>query len=190
MTTFGEPTEEVLQNRKYAKWKAAYIHRCLKEGETPIPGPMPGGEEGEDGEGEEGGAGASGYNPTPQPPPPTMGFTATGYDPIPPPEAYNPPGPQGGGSPVDINPDQLPTPPSEPTKPPGGFKPYVPPSNAPVETYELPAAVASNVSLTLEQTTMAQKYCKFASNSLNFGDLKSAVENLHKALRLIQTGQE
>lgn len=187
MTTFGEPTEEVLQNRKYAKWKAAYIHKCLKEGETPIPGPMPGGEEGEEEEG------ASGYtNPTPQPPPaaaqgPSMGFTA-GFDPIPPPEATTPSEPSAGG--FDINPDQLPTPPSEPTKPPGGFKPYVPPANAPVETYELPAAVASNVTLSLEQTTRAQKYCKFASNSLNFGDLQAAVENLHKALRLIQTGQE
>lgn len=41
LETFGEVTEEVQQNRKYAKWKAAYIHNCLKNGETPIPGPMP-----------------------------------------------------------------------------------------------------------------------------------------------------
>ena len=40
LTTFGELSEEVQQNRKYAKWKAAYIHNCLKNGETPIPGPM------------------------------------------------------------------------------------------------------------------------------------------------------
>lgn len=37
---FGELTEDVIQNRKYAKWKAAYIHNCLKNGETPIPGPL------------------------------------------------------------------------------------------------------------------------------------------------------
>merc|ERR1712150_225613 len=28
--------------RKYSKWKAAYIHNCLKNGETPLPGPMEG----------------------------------------------------------------------------------------------------------------------------------------------------
>lgn len=39
LTTFGELSEELLQNRKYAKWKAAYIHNCLKNGETPVPGP-------------------------------------------------------------------------------------------------------------------------------------------------------
>ena len=31
---------------KYAKWKAAYIHKCLKNGETPIPGPAGGDDEG------------------------------------------------------------------------------------------------------------------------------------------------
>jgi vacuolar protein sorting-associated protein VTA1 len=45
LTTFGELSEELLQNRKYAKWKAAYIHNCLKNGETPVPGPLQ--EEGE-----------------------------------------------------------------------------------------------------------------------------------------------
>ncbi|XP_069943122.1 vacuolar protein sorting-associated protein VTA1 homolog [Cherax quadricarinatus] len=40
---FGELTEEVISQRKYAKWKATYIHNCLKNGETPIPGPMGGG---------------------------------------------------------------------------------------------------------------------------------------------------
>jgi len=36
---FGDLNEEFQQERKYAKWKAAYIHNCLKAGETPIPGP-------------------------------------------------------------------------------------------------------------------------------------------------------
>lgn len=38
--TFGELTPEVAHHKKYAKWKAAYIHNCLKSGETPIAGPM------------------------------------------------------------------------------------------------------------------------------------------------------
>lgn len=40
LTTFGELTDEAIQNRKYAKWKAAYIHNCLKNGETPVPGEL------------------------------------------------------------------------------------------------------------------------------------------------------
>ncbi|XP_058791825.1 vacuolar protein sorting-associated protein VTA1 homolog isoform X5 [Phymastichus coffea] len=40
LTTFGELSEEAIQNKKYAKWKAAYIHNCLKNGETPVPGPL------------------------------------------------------------------------------------------------------------------------------------------------------
>lgn len=39
LTTFGELTDEITQNRKYAKWKATYIHNCLKKGVTPTPGP-------------------------------------------------------------------------------------------------------------------------------------------------------
>lgn len=40
LTLFGELSVEAAQNRKYAQWKAAYIHNCLINGETPVPGPM------------------------------------------------------------------------------------------------------------------------------------------------------
>lgn len=40
LTLFGELSVEAAQNRKYAQWKAAYIHNCLANGETPVPGPM------------------------------------------------------------------------------------------------------------------------------------------------------
>lgn len=39
LVTFGELSEEATDKRKYAKFKAAYIHSCLKNGETPVPGP-------------------------------------------------------------------------------------------------------------------------------------------------------
>lgn len=39
LLSFGELSEEATDKRKYAKYKAAYIHTCLKNGETPIPGP-------------------------------------------------------------------------------------------------------------------------------------------------------
>ena len=41
--------------RAHSKWKAAYIHNCLKKGETPIPGPVGG--DSEEKETNEGGAG-------------------------------------------------------------------------------------------------------------------------------------
>ncbi len=41
----GELDEKIAENRKYAKWKAAYIHNCLKNGQVPLPGPMEDAEE-------------------------------------------------------------------------------------------------------------------------------------------------
>lgn len=36
---FDQLDDEFKEKRKYAKWKAAHIHNCLKHGETPISGP-------------------------------------------------------------------------------------------------------------------------------------------------------
>jgi len=52
MQTFGSLTPEVAHYRKYAKMKAAYIHNCLKNGETPIAGPLAGEEEEDDNDNE------------------------------------------------------------------------------------------------------------------------------------------
>ncbi len=49
----GELTPENRHHRDYAKWKAAYIHNCLKNGQTPVPGPADGAPEREDGLGED-----------------------------------------------------------------------------------------------------------------------------------------
>ena len=38
---------QIESDKKYAKWKAAYIHRCLKAGQTPYAVPLP--EDGEEG---------------------------------------------------------------------------------------------------------------------------------------------
>ena len=40
LETFGELPPEAAHYRKYSKMKAAYIHNCLKNGETPIAGPL------------------------------------------------------------------------------------------------------------------------------------------------------
>ena len=39
-TCFGELPPEAAHYRKYSKMKAAYIHNCLKAGETPVAGPL------------------------------------------------------------------------------------------------------------------------------------------------------
>merc|ERR1711988_1274315 len=72
MQVFGELTPEILHARKYSKWKAAYIHNCLKNGETPIPGPV-GGDDSEEGvEVESTGATNAGGWAQPQMPPPVV----------------------------------------------------------------------------------------------------------------------
>ena len=53
MNVLGELTPENVHHRDYAKWKAAYIHNCLKNGETPIPGPVDGAPQREDAGGED-----------------------------------------------------------------------------------------------------------------------------------------
>ncbi|GAB0095053.1 VTA1 [Sergentomyia squamirostris] len=173
LQTFGELTEEVQQNRKYAKWKAAYIHNCLKNGETPVAGPMASGEEEDEKEEEDAVGGSSAQDP---PQSPVMGFTQ------PPPVPINP---ETGA--IDItSPEQLPDPPKEPEKPPGGFQAYIP-ATGEMEAYQPPQG---DITLTPDQVTKAQKYCKWAGSALNYDDISTAIENLQKALRLLKTGQD
>jgi len=42
LSVFGEIPEDIARRVKYAKWKAIYISRCLKNGEIPVPGPVAG----------------------------------------------------------------------------------------------------------------------------------------------------
>lgn len=85
------------------------------------------------------------------------------------------------------NPDILPSPPVEEEKP-GGFEPFVPPATPhPVYTPMVPVA---NIQITPEQMITAQKYCKYAGSALNYDDVKTAIENLQKALKLLTTGQD
>lgn len=198
LQTFGDLTEEVTQNRKYAKWKASYIHNCLKNGETPVPGPMKSEDDEElDNELENLVTGPS--NPPPdqppapgpsqqQPPYPPMGFNS-----FPAPSGQLPTsGPPSGPTNFVTNDPfsnvKAPTPPSEPEKPPGGWQPYTGPAGG-GGAAEVAAPVAG-VTLTPDQITKAQKYCKWAGSALNYEDIKTATDNLQKALRLLQTGQD
>ncbi|KAH7947153.1 vacuolar protein sorting-associated protein VTA1 homolog [Rhipicephalus sanguineus] len=194
LTTFGELTDEVSNHRKYARWKAAYIHRCLKNGEVPVPGPL----KGED-EGFEEDAGAVGGNPSPSNGPsgaeggsdaflplvpgfPHGGATASGM---------SQPGPSSDRSSYG---DHQPMPSSLPVPTPGS---QAPPSTPSGSTQPLPSVApiddiraANGVALNTEDFMKAQKYCKFAGSALQYEDVPTAIENLQKALRLLTTGSE
>ena len=197
LTTFGELSEEVQQNRKYAKWKAAYIHNCLKNGETPIPGPMK--MEGEEDENEaENNASENSGEEFKQGP---MGNLPS-----------IPTQPRGPGSSNIADDFGLPQVPQRfPDEAPGGSTPVMPvqpvlPSpdfgfNVPSSSVPQPSPTPQpftpspsislppgGVHLTPEQMNKAQKYCKFASSALSFDDAPTAVQNLEKALHLLKTG--
>ncbi|KAL9701098.1 hypothetical protein quinque_004539 [Culex quinquefasciatus] len=201
LQTFGELTEEVTQNRKYAKWKASYIHNCLKNGETPVPGPMQSAEDEElDNELQNLVPGPS--NPAPdqppapgpsqqQPPYPPMGFNSfpsPGQPQLP--FSGPPSGPTNFVTNDPFSNVKAPTPPSEPEKPPGGWQPYTGPAGGGVAPAAAPVATGAGVTLTPDQITKAQKYCKWAGSALNYEDTKTAIDNLQKALQLLQTGQD
>ncbi|XP_030261215.1 vacuolar protein sorting-associated protein VTA1 homolog isoform X2 [Sparus aurata] len=201
LSVFGELSEENIQHRKYARWKATYIHNCLKNGETPQAGPI--GMD-EDGEADEFGAvGFSGQDlslrgsvrggpPYDQDqglgpgPAPGIGFT-----PSPGSGASGPPTtnfnnihiPPGAHAPANT-PAELP-PPTEAAKP-------VPlPRSVPtVDPTLLNAQQQGGVHLTPEEFTKAQKYCKYAGSALQYEDVGTAIQNLQKALKLLTTGKE
>ncbi|KAL4232477.1 Vacuolar protein sorting-associated protein vta1 [Mactra antiquata] len=181
LSVFGELSEDIDKNRKYAKWKAAYIHKCLKNGETPIPGPQR--EEGDEDQGT--GSGPIGFeHPGPSQP----------YIPQPGPSTYQP-GPSSSslnlpGS--NTSPGDAPTgahaPPSTPQEPQNHAKPA-----APTVTYNTewkPPANSAGAQLTPVQYQKAMKYCKYASSALQYEDSPTAIDNLTKALTLLTTGKD
>ncbi|XP_007450366.1 PREDICTED: vacuolar protein sorting-associated protein VTA1 homolog isoform X1 [Lipotes vexillifer] len=179
ITVFGELTDENVKHRKYARWKATYIHNCLKNGETPQAGPV-GIEEDNDVEENEDAGTAS----LPSQPPQASSST---YDPS------NMPSSSYTG--IQI--------------PPGAHAPANTPAEVPHSTgvasntiqptpQTIPAidpALFNTVSqgdirLTPEDFARAQKYCKYAGSALQYEDVSTAVQNLQKALKLLTTGRE
>jgi len=167
LTIFGELTPEVMHHQKYAKWKAAYIHNCLKSGETPIAGPMATGEDDETTFG--------GEDDQPAQDPQSSGWSQPADPPVHQP-VYQPP-------PV-YDPPSQPTPQPQPA--PRQSHQHSQPA------YQQPPVMSTGggVALTAEQTKKAQKYCKFAISSLDYEDMGTAILNLQKALHLCQTGQD
>jgi len=162
LETFGELPPEASHYRKYSKMKAAYIHNCLKNGETPVAGPLVEDADEEPAENEI-------SIPVPQNP-----------------EPFAPPPSQSTHQyPPQVQPQYPPQVPQQPQ----GYTNVAPP--VPMVNPVAPAPPASGYpTLSFDQISKAQKMCKFAISSLDYQDSKTAVENLNKALYLIQTGQE
>jgi len=187
VNTFGEPSEEVLHHRKYAKWKATYIHNCLKNGIIPIAGPTA-----MEGDETEGGDTYNEDNDEPRDEPPPLPQNPPAPYPIG--GIFSMPGQQSGGFNLPMSGQQM-----------EGFNLPVPGAHAPPSTpngtnqLSPSASVAdmqpqesnkSETSLRPEDYHKAQKYCKWAGSALQYEDAPTAIENLHKALRLLTTGQD
>ncbi|KAI6205017.1 Vacuolar protein sorting-associated protein VTA1-like protein [Aphelenchoides besseyi] len=187
--------------RKYAKWKATYINTCLKNGETPKPGP-PSEQNNELGDDEltrellnldvkpqpqprttsndQSQSFGQGYQ---QPPSSNVGWQPqqpgygqqSGYGQ--PPNYGQQPGygQQFGGS--SNTPTFNAPPPPRPTQP----TQYTTSSHAPLSTGN-----ADNSDLTLEDFIEARKLTKLAASALDYEDAKTAVDFLRKAIKVLE----
>ncbi|XP_054720395.1 vacuolar protein sorting-associated protein VTA1 homolog isoform X2 [Uloborus diversus] len=168
---FGESSEEVAHHRKYAKWKATYIHNCLKNGIVPTPGPVA--MEGEDEELSNPNDMANSENTSPYIPQPSQ-------TPYPPGGLFNMPGFQPEGM-------NLPQPGTHapPTTPNGSSQ--ISPTASAAEISAEPEDTNSS-GLKPEDIKKAQKYCKFVNSALQYEDVPAAIQYLQKALKLLTTG--
>nr|BAH70838.1 ACYPI009424 [Acyrthosiphon pisum] len=160
LSVFGDVSEEITNTQKYAKWKATYIHNCMKNGETPTPGP-PNTESGQIGfnfpnQGEDI------QQPTDNCAPLTP--TKHTYEDYP---ASNPNEYQQISNMSTISPTEV-----QPT------------------VSGRPILLRDGIQLSPSQITKAQKYCKFAASALTYDDVSESIANLQKALKLLTTGED
>lgn len=209
MAVFGPLTEEITQKAKYAKFKAAYIQKCLKAGQTPKPGPI----DGPDLEGTGDSSDATSNSA------PTNDHPTTTLDiPEVPKDTLGDDSQQRPQDPFILN----------PSLPPPSLRPSLPPSLPPGTGYSMndsmpslrpntdssknssisgstqaashePSKSTINATrffatdgspLNPEDIVQSQKYCKFANSALQYDDIPTAVANLQKALELLTTGHK
>lgn len=166
MRCFGPHDDEVAERHKYAKWKAAYIVKCINEGTVPIPGPQKPDGTPLGGGAEDLGMGGAEDDPAASGPAATYpGARGTGASAAPAysdPPAYPPAYPPAAAAAPEVK---------------GGARASLA-SLGPV-----PTAAKRQVSIT--DSDQAAKFCKYAISALQYSDVDTAVDNLLKALRLL-----
>lgn len=176
---------QVEEKRKYAKWKAVDIDKCLKNGITPTPGPPGGGDNSEFGNLGMGMSGGMGSGP-----PGGMGSGPPGG------MGSGPPGGVWMGYPSDDPNLNLPPGGSDLYPSGGGYEqehsqPVPKPRSMPPPSNPSPISSSSSSSrLTPQQLERVTKLCRFAISSLDYEDQDGAIDNLTKALNLLKTGKE
>lgn len=178
LASFDVLCEDHTKLKKYAKWKAVYIGKCIKDGIVPLPGPQDANGnplEIADGDGGEedfssmfrSGSAQGGSNPSSVrtssngPAVPAASSLSHPSNPYPstthaPPPVYSP----------------VPAQPAQPAqlRPPamiGGF------------------STVAKKEVSVKDMDDAKKFCKFAISSLDYADNQTAVDNLLKALNLL-----
>lgn len=66
------------------------------------------------------------------------------------------------------------------------FQPVVPPSVPAASAIPSQPSNAMSSTLSPQENEQAQKYCRYAASALQYEDVKTAIENLHKALALLE----
>lgn len=160
LSVFGDISEEIINTQKYAKWKATYIHNCMKNGETPISGP-PTTESGQ-----------IGFN-----------FPNQGEDIQQPTNNFIPVTPT-----THTYKDYPASTPNEYQKIPN--MPTISPTEIQPTVSGRPNLPRDGIQLSPSQITKAQKYCKFAASALTYDDISESIANLQKALKLLTTGED
>lgn len=184
---FGELSDELVQKSKYAKWRAAYIIKCIKSGEKPLP-PEDETKTGQEANNEFNDQPA--YNPAEQ----RNENETQDFDIGQPPAAPNF---------SDFNLNQINNltihsnhPSSATSSHPASVANYSnqiepsPGASAGSSSANLTLAATNGIKISQDDILKAQKYSKWASSALDYEDVQTAVGNLQKALNILTRGRE
>ena len=158
--------KKVQEKQKYAKWKAADIIKAFKEGRTPVPGP-PGGDPNLKTHPE---------NSTPQFQPQPQQPQQPNH---PPQQPYNQPPQQPKPAPRHV-----------------ATAPVAAPVAAPRHNYNIAQQHHNDDDDEYQPSydplmiAEVQKMCKYAISALNYEDVTTAVDNLEKALRMLNSAKK
>ncbi|XP_021569744.1 vacuolar protein sorting-associated protein VTA1 homolog isoform X3 [Carlito syrichta] len=169
ITVFGELTDENVKHRKYARWKATYIHNCLKNGETPQAGPV--------GIEEDNGM-LKKMKMWGQPLCPLSHHSRRHFQLMTRATCHQATIPEYRF--LQVHMLQL-----------IRRQKFLTAQTIPAIDPALFSTISQgDIRLTPEDFARAQKYCKYAGSALQYEDVSTAVQNLQKALKLLTTGRE